>query len=99
MSEGGSVSQDAQERYRRAVELAAAIRVEWEELGCPLTTEGGATGRAVVPHPLVKMMAEADRDADRFARPLKKAHDGPAPRAVVQAKIGKSPRQKLRAVR
>ena len=98
MSEGGIVS-DAQARYERARELAAAIRAEWEQLGCPLLGEGGATGRALVPHPLVKMLAEAERDADRFGRVLKKSHSGPAPAAVVSARIGRSPRQKLRAVR
>jgi hypothetical protein len=96
MSKGG-ITAEAQERYERATDIAAGIRVEWEALGSPLLTEGGATGRALVPHPLVKMLAEAERDADRFARVLRKTHAGPAQTAV--PRLGKSPAQKLRAVK
>jgi hypothetical protein len=35
-----------------------------------VTTEGGATGRAVVPHPLVAMIARAERDAAAFGAAL-----------------------------
>jgi hypothetical protein len=90
---------DAEIRYEAAQDMSARIREEWDRLGCPLTTEGGATGRAVVPHPLVKMLAEAERDCDRFERAIKASHRGPAPSAVVAADIGVSPAAKLRAVR
>jgi hypothetical protein len=49
------------------VELVEHIRSEWESLGCPLTAEGGATGRAVVTHPLVLLLQNAERDAQRFS--------------------------------
>jgi hypothetical protein len=59
--------EDAVERYERAVELVQRIRAEWAKLGCPLTAEGGATGRAVVTHPLVLLLQNAERDAQRFS--------------------------------
>jgi hypothetical protein len=59
---------DARDRYARACELAERIRAEWEGLGYPLTAEGGATGRAVVTHPLVLLLQNAERDAQRFSR-------------------------------
>jgi hypothetical protein len=60
-------SEDARERYARAVELVERIRAEWEGLGRPLTAEGGATGRAVVTRPLVVLLQNAERDAQRFS--------------------------------
>ena len=50
---------DAETRYELAKDLADRVREQWDAEGCPLTTEGGATGRATVPHPLVKMLSEA----------------------------------------
>lgn len=61
------VREDAVERYSNAVELAKRIRAEWAKLGCPLTTEGGATGKAVVTHPLVTLLLNVERDAQRFS--------------------------------
>jgi hypothetical protein len=58
---------DAVQRYERAVELAETVRTEWAKLGCPLTTEGGATGKAVVTHPLVLLLLNVERDAQRFS--------------------------------
>jgi hypothetical protein len=59
--------EDAVERYARAVALVERIRTEWQRLGCPLTADGGATGRAVVTHPLVLLLQNAERDAQRFS--------------------------------
>jgi hypothetical protein len=58
---------DACARYERACELAERVRAEWENLGRPLTAEGGATGRAIVTHPLVLLLQNAERDAQRFS--------------------------------
>lgn len=89
---------DALELWRSAVELVCQIEAEWDRLGRPLTTEGGATGRAMVPHPLVRMLQEARRDVDRFGRAAKAhAHRGPVPSAVPG--IVASPAAKLRAVK
>lgn len=79
------------------MELAAGIRGEWERVGKPLLTEG-SMGQ-LVPHPFVKMLQEAERDASRFGELLKAKHRGPAPSAVVQARIGKSPAQRLRVAK
>jgi hypothetical protein len=62
-----SVDEDARERYTQAVELAKRVRAEWAELGCPLTTEGGSTGKAIVIHPLVALLLNVERDAQRFS--------------------------------
>lgn len=86
-----------EELHAQAVDLVGRIEAEWESLGRPLTTEGGATGRALVPHPLVKMLQEARRDVDRFARALRRRHSGPVPSAVPG--IVPSPAAKLRAVK
>jgi hypothetical protein len=87
---------DAQRLFDDAVALVVAIEAEWDSLGRPLTAEGGATGRALVPHPLVKMLQEARRDVDRFRAALGKRHAGPEPVAVPG--IRKSRSAKLRAV-
>jgi hypothetical protein len=59
--------EDACRRYERAVDLVERVRSEWEGLGHPLTAEGGATGKAVVTHPLVLLLQNAERDAQRFS--------------------------------
>jgi hypothetical protein len=59
--------EDAVERYARAVELAERIRAEWAKLGCPLTAEGDSTGKATVTHPLVLLLLNVERDAQRFS--------------------------------
>ena len=94
-----SVQDDLAAQYEAAKELVAGIEAAWVAEGKPLLTEGGATGSAIVPHPLVKMLAEARRDVDRFARALQTKHRGPVPKAVVTARIGKSPAAKLRVAK
>lgn len=56
---------EAVERYAGAVEAAALFRAEWEELGQPATAEGSM--RQSIPHPLVKMVADQEAAAARFA--------------------------------
>ncbi len=90
---------DAEIRYELARDMADRVRQQWDAEGCPLTTSGGATGRAVVPHPLVKMLSEALSLADRLERALKRGHRGPAPSAVVASDVGVSPAARLRAVK
>ncbi len=85
---------DAEFRYDAAVALVDQIRGEWVAIGSPLLADG-SMGQ-LVPHPFVRMLREAERDASRFGELLKKKHRGPAPTAVLQAKIGKSPASKLR---
>ncbi len=88
--------EDLELAYRRAVERVEALNAEWERLGCPPTAVGGSTGRATVAHPLIGAIAEAEALADKLRARLSKRHRGPEPKAVVQAKIGKSPAAKLR---
>ena len=90
---------DAEVRYAAAKDLVDRVRQKWDAEGCPLTTEGGATGRATVTHPLVILMMAAERDAAKFEEQLRKRHRGPAPSAVVAEDVGRSPAAKLRAVR
>jgi hypothetical protein len=83
---------EAQSAYETAVERVQMIAAEWDELGNPLTTEG-SMGQTV-PHPLIKMLQDAEMLADRLRKSVRKAHRGPAPSAVV-----KPPQSaKLRAV-
>jgi hypothetical protein len=97
------VERDALERYWRAVELADAVRAEWEAAGRPLVVEwpNGTQSEA----PLLRLLREAERDAERLARALPKPTKRPGrnPVAVVTPTIGVSPavrrrRGKLRAV-
>jgi hypothetical protein len=48
--------------------LAERIRAEPKKLGYPLMAQGGATGKAIVTHPLVLLLQNAERDAQRFSR-------------------------------
>lgn len=57
-------------RFARAVDLSDRIRREWIKLKRPLLSKGGATGRVLMAHPLVEMIAHAERNAARFGREL-----------------------------
>lgn len=90
---------DAEARYRAAVARRAQIEREWGELGSPTTALGGATGRALVPHPMVRMLQEADTLCDRLAQALtRRAAPGRPPGAVSAPDRKAPPRVKLRKV-
>ena len=89
----GDFFTEAENRYQEAVERRNGIRDAWEKEGSPLLTSG-STGQ-IVPHPLVKMLNEADLLCDRLGAVIRKRHRGPQPSAVVTP----SPAAKLRAVR
>lgn len=61
---------DAVERYVRAVALVRRLYAEWEKDAFNPLARGGATGRAIVANPLVSMIANAERDANRYAGEL-----------------------------
>jgi hypothetical protein len=92
------VEQDALERYWRAVELADGVRAAWEKDGQALTVTwpNGTVSEA----PLLKLLREAERDCERFARAIPKParRPGRKPVATMETTIGKSPAAKLRAV-
>jgi hypothetical protein len=60
---------DAVLRFARAVDLVEELREEWIAEGRPklFTHSNGA----LVPHPLLKLIAETEKDAARFGRALK----------------------------
>jgi hypothetical protein len=93
------VERDALERYWRAVELADGVREAWTEEGQPLTMAwpNGVVSEA----PLLKLLREAERDCERFARaiPTPARKPGRKPVATMEASIGQSPAAKLRAVK
>jgi hypothetical protein len=60
---------DACLRFAQAVMMTAKIRREWVKAGEPLTYTHH--NGALVPHPLVKMLTESERDAARAGRALK----------------------------
>jgi hypothetical protein len=37
------------------------VRDAWEEEGCPVTTLGGATGRAVIAHPILEELRQLEK--------------------------------------
>lgn len=90
---------DSAERYARQTDLADKARRAWRREGEPLisTNPNGAIGK----HPLLKVIEDADKLANRLGEPLgieaqKQKHRGPDPKAVVQPQA--SPAVKLRAV-
>jgi hypothetical protein len=89
----GDFFSEAEGRYTEAVARRDAIRDAWEAEGSPLLTSG-STGQ-LVPHPLVKMLNEADLLCDRLGDVVRKRHRGPEPSAVLKP----SPAARLRAVR
>ena len=60
---------DAVLRFARAVDLVDEVRREWIDHGRPKLTE--YSNGALAPHPLVKLLAEAEKDAARAGRALK----------------------------
>jgi hypothetical protein len=92
---------EAAARYAYAVDLAAGSRETWLGLEQPLIVEypNGATA----PHPLLKIIRDAEHDSAKFALGLGidarvKGRPGRKPEAVIGPKIGRSPAAKLRAV-
>lgn len=104
-----AVDDAAIQRYVEAESMAATLRRSWENLGSPVTELGGATGRAVMVHPLVPAIQNAERAAAELgarclldpATRVRLKKDKPAeesPQAQVRRGIGASPAQKLRSV-
>lgn len=89
-------SQDAVEAYERAAALAEYARRTWEEAGSPLTLT--RPSGVIRPHPLVAIVLDCEAAAARRLERARVKHRGPSPTAVVQAHLGESPAQKLRAV-
>ena len=75
---------DAVLRFARAVDMADFVRADWVDRGRPLMYEH--TNGALVPHPLVKLLAESEKDAARAGRALKLEPD-----AIRRATIGRPP--------
>ncbi len=93
-----SVHSDAVAHYADAVERRALLVAAWEELGRPVLGEGGATGRALVPHPLIAMMREQDILCERLGRAVKQAVRG-RPKGVGSAadRVDAAPPVRLKA--
>lgn len=62
---------ESQQRYADAMHRREVLLARWVELGEPLLAEGGATGKALVPHPLVRMLSEADQLCDRLGKTVR----------------------------
>jgi len=88
------VERDALERYWRAVELAGGVRVAWEADGRELTVRwpNGTVSEA----PLLKLLREAERDCERFARAIPKPERRPGRKPV--AVLEPSPARRLQQV-
>lgn len=76
------------ERYARAADLAGLLRAEWEAAGRPATSKGGATGKVLVAHPLVKMIGEAEAEAAKLYEALLRPAAAPATRRGPGRPIG-----------
>jgi hypothetical protein len=91
-------AEEAVEAYSESLKRVRALRAEWARLGEPLTAEGGATGRAVVAHPVLREIREEEKLADRLRQGLLVKRMGRPPEAIVEPKLGRAPSQ-LRAVK
>jgi hypothetical protein len=60
---------DAVLRFARAIDLVEEVRAEWVDYGKPKIAQ--YPNGALAPHPLVKLLAEAEKDAARAGRALK----------------------------
>ena len=56
---------DSIDRYADAVALAAMLRAQWRELGSPTMAEGSM--RQPIAHPMIKLIADADAAAAKYA--------------------------------
>ena len=56
----------SQERYELQVAIVVQLAAEWEAEGRPTTTLGGATGRSLVAHPLLRQLQDAMIRAERL---------------------------------
>jgi hypothetical protein len=72
---------DAESRYTAAKARRAAVEREWKGLGRPLL--GPGSRGQLQEHPLVSMLRYHDLLLDKLALPLRKAHVGPDPSAVI----------------
>jgi hypothetical protein len=93
---------EAASRYAFAVDLAHESREVWHGLEQPLTVEYPNGIQA--PHPILKVVRDAELDAARFALALGidakvKGRPGRKPEAVIGPKVGRSPAAKLRATK
>jgi hypothetical protein len=77
------LEQEAWDAYESQARLLEELELAYDELGRPATTEGGATGRAIVPHPLIREIREQSKHVDSLRTALRKKHRGPQPSAVV----------------
>lgn len=58
---------DLVDQYARAVDDVDHLRSAWNALGRPAMTDGGATGKAEVAHPLIRQIHEAEKLAASLA--------------------------------
>jgi capsid protein len=93
------LEQDALHRYWAAVELADSIRQAWEEQGKWLTVT--LPNQCEVEAPLLKLLRQAERDCERFARavPTPERRPGRKPVAVVEPALLRTPLAQLDAKR
>ena len=76
---------DAKTRYLFQVDLVVVLRKEWVRLKKPATQFGGATGRTIQAHTLVKEIQAAEKLADMLLRTI---HDIETPKRSVGRPIG-----------
>jgi hypothetical protein len=86
---------DARVAYEEAELRARALRKKWEDMDCPVLTNG-SMGQTIA-HPMLRMIENAERHASKLREALNaKRGPGRPPKGVVTASIGKSPAQALR---
>ena len=93
---------EAVARYSFACDLAHESRQAWFALDQPLIVQ--YSNGIEAPHPLLRVIREAELDATRFGLALGidakvRGRPGRKPQAVTGSKIGTSPAARLRAVK
>jgi hypothetical protein len=74
---------DAESRYTAARARRAAVEREWKALGRPML--GPGSKGQLQEHPLVAMLRYHDLLLLKLSQPLRKAHAGPEPSAVIKS--------------
>lgn len=85
VDENVPLSDDAERRYRNQVMIVNALQERWKELGCPVTAEGGSTGRATIIHPLLGELQQAEALAGRLLERCKDKRPVGRPRGQPQS--------------
>jgi hypothetical protein len=84
-------AETAIENLIEAQKRLESVRDAWEVEGCPVTTLGGATGRAVIAHPMLEELRQLERHIAHLRSKLWPGAAGRPPESVPDAVVALGP--------